>query len=990
MKLFPCFVLMPCIVLFVAVQPGFPEPFVAETAPRENPCQVVVKYFTAVQAGDLAGVKSHWMNGQDELTQNEVDRDRGMLGNQKLTIHVAFSTLTRHRAIVVSGPLVMTPPKESGAERETRRFVLDLDDTLGHWLIRDTDFQTDEKAAETVVAFRRDFSDSLEVSIPKAMEPAPTNSASSSSRMNPREAAETIFKALMNGPLQDISTALGDSATQADIDQFRNALGKQKLTVATTLISETQHLALVVSEPFRITLTGKTPPPLGRYEVHLAATYESWIIRDINFVSPDQAENALAEFRKLHADTREIPAPEANSATAAKSKQKLIIFHLKYADAKSTASILNELFDEFSIVVDERTNSLIVRNPTGVELDELTAVLELLDEPAKQKPQPASRNSALEGPMPGSVTGPVQGGSTVSVDFRAIYEALEAGVDEEYVAEIRSTAEAAETNSIRTAEQIRNQLKETKDPAQQEELQLQLRSLVVTAFTERQSLQKSELVLLRNRLKRIEAQIQAREALRERIIDHRVDELLDPSLQWNIPQVRGDGLTGGTSKPSSLGGPAGLQQTVSPQALIQAGGGNPAAIAEKTTDVQVRFRSPTSVKIVWSAHENQKSLVVPTRMNLKTGTQHGFILSDISGREGRQIAGSIQVFASEQSAAFVKHNSVPMEFSEEDFEQVAAGHLVTKAIFLPDPEFQELATAGVETLVSTRTDPGVDAVTEAGKRGTILAILRLGNRAQTATLIGPNPVDAKILLSRQRLAELDSGTAASSDPQSAVVWIEALIEHASVNGTRDFTATYMNGTVISPQGHIAACAGPGSTEEEVRKAVLKLTVNVSDGTSHQGKLLAYDTQSGAAVIKIEAAGLNYLKICDDPIAQGRRLDVFALVQGNTPSPVKTPVYVVDSRFKVGDHDGFFAVAEANQTSLKAEFMGAPIVTTSGQLQGVLAENEAILYGPAIQPEDPKPRRAVAIPANVIRRLLNRIAEPQPDTVAPEKPADPVE
>lgn len=134
--------------------------------------------------------------------------------------------------------------------------------------------------------------------------------------------------------------------------------------------------------------------------------------------------------------------------------------------------------------------------------------------------------------------------------------------------------------------------------------------------------------------------------------------------------------------------------------------------------------------------------------------------------------------ASEQSAAFVKYNAVPMEFSEEDFEQLADGNLVTKAIFLPDPKFRELAIAGLETLVSTRTDPGVDAVAEAGNRGTILAILRRGNRAQAATLIGPDPVDARILLIRQRLTELDSGTAANSDPQSVVVWIEAIGERS--------------------------------------------------------------------------------------------------------------------------------------------------------------------------------------------------------------------
>ncbi|MGC4006579.1 MAG: hypothetical protein QM811_27040 [Pirellulales bacterium] len=53
---------------------------------------------------------------------------------------------------------------------------------------------------------------------------------------------------------------------------------------------------------------------------------------------------------------------------------------------------------------------------------------------------------------------------------------------------------------------------------------------------------------------------------------------------------------------------------------------------------------------------------------------------------------------------------------------------MTKVIYLPDAEFQELALAGVETLVSTRLDPGVDPIVEADRKGTILAIIRLGNK----------------------------------------------------------------------------------------------------------------------------------------------------------------------------------------------------------------------------------------------------------------------
>ena len=71
---------------------------------------------------------------------------------------------------------------------------------------------------------------------------------------------------------------------------------------------------------------------------------------------------------------------------------------------------------------------------------------------------------------------------------------------------------------------------------------------------------------------------------------------------------------------------------------------------------------------------------------------------------------------------------MPVQFTEEDFDQVLSGNFVTKVVYLPNPEYQELALAGVDTLVSTRLDPGVDPIREASRRGAILAVVRLGNK----------------------------------------------------------------------------------------------------------------------------------------------------------------------------------------------------------------------------------------------------------------------
>jgi hypothetical protein len=81
-----------------------------------------------------------------------------------------------------------------------------------------------------------------------------------------------------------------------------------------------------------------------------------------------------------------------------------------------------------------------------------------------------------------------------------------------------------------------------------------------------------------------------------------------------------------------------------------------------------------------------------------------------------------------RSEAYLAHNAIPIQFTDEDLDQVISGNFVTKVIYLPDAEFQELAIAGVETLVSTRLDPGIDPIVEADRLGSILSIVRIGNK----------------------------------------------------------------------------------------------------------------------------------------------------------------------------------------------------------------------------------------------------------------------
>lgn len=166
---------------------------------------------------------------------------------------------------------------------------------------------------------------------------------------------------------------------------------------------------------------------------------------------------------------------------------------------------------------------------------------------------------------------------------------------------------------------------------------------------------------------------------------------------------------------------------------------------------QVRFVRPTSMKIAWQSVNAMDAdtftppqLEVPARYNFLQARIYRLKLSDIVNRPGLELYPTLEVYPGNAKVdAYLAHNAVPIEFTEEDFDQVQAGNFVTKVIYLPDPAYQELAIAGVETLVSTRLDPGVDPVQEANRRGAILAVVRLGGvdleMPHSPTLFPPAP-----------------------------------------------------------------------------------------------------------------------------------------------------------------------------------------------------------------------------------------------------------
>lgn len=184
----------------------------------------------------------------------------------------------------------------------------------------------------------------------------------------------------------------------------------------------------------------------------------------------------------------------------------------------------------------------------------------------------------------------------------------------------------------------------------------------------------------------------------------------------------GSGCLAGMAGGAGMAGDAGM-----------AGGVMPAAAMMQVPTVQVIFRRPESMRVQFDtdgdATFDSEPLVVPAPQEFPQGALYRLKITNIPGLEGVELYPTLELApATPRSGAYLAHNAIPIQLTEEDFEQVLSDNFVTKVIYLPDPEFAGPAIAGIDTVVSTRLPIGVDPIVEADRRGTILAILRIGNK----------------------------------------------------------------------------------------------------------------------------------------------------------------------------------------------------------------------------------------------------------------------
>ena len=167
--------------------------------------------------------------------------------------------------------------------------------------------------------------------------------------------------------------------------------------------------------------------------------------------------------------------------------------------------------------------------------------------------------------------------------------------------------------------------------------------------------------------------------------------------------------------------------------LAQPGGPGMMGPSGPQMSTQIKFIGQNGMSVGWMSGatlaRNQR--FVPGRADFPQSAIYQLVFSNIPGDgwEGQSLYPSLEVrTAHPNTFAYLQHNTVPVEVTDEDLEHIRSNNMVTKVIYLPDPEFQARAIAGVETLVSTTLDVGVDPIEQAERMGTIMVVLRVGNK----------------------------------------------------------------------------------------------------------------------------------------------------------------------------------------------------------------------------------------------------------------------
>lgn len=174
---------------------------------------------------------------------------------------------------------------------------------------------------------------------------------------------------------------------------------------------------------------------------------------------------------------------------------------------------------------------------------------------------------------------------------------------------------------------------------------------------------------------------------------------------------------------AGVGGETEAQQAADPSGVA---GAVRQSESPKAAAVQVLIKGPHGMKVQVLTHKN---LVAPGRLDLEQGKLYHLKLSEIPSRPGLERFPTLEIpKVTAAIKSFVATSAIPVELFDRDFDAVSEGTAITKVVYLE-------TKSGDATTIASYDAPGVDLIAEANRRGTILAVLRMGNIERAGSLV---------------------------------------------------------------------------------------------------------------------------------------------------------------------------------------------------------------------------------------------------------------
>jgi len=224
-----------------------------------------------------------------------------------------------------------------------------------------------------------------------------------------------------------------------------------------------------------------------------------------------------------------------------------------------------------------------------------------------------------------------------------------------------------------------------------------------------------------------------------------------PLLPPTAPAVSGITLVNGNGPPGIYPvpgmGPPGAVAAYG-ATVMMGGSPAPAAMPAPAPLVAAKFLAPKGVRVTaFAGSPLAKMFDTPTVMGLRPGYVYRFELTNLPYEPGKSLFPEVELRGVLVPRPGMKYMDypIPLLFSPEDIDRALAGALITKVIYLEDPEKAIPTEAAADAPIEIPEDSEQLALKAARDNGRLMAIVRIGNRKPSQEELWSTAVAGTIL-----------------------------------------------------------------------------------------------------------------------------------------------------------------------------------------------------------------------------------------------------